>query len=86
MPTSPEWICETFEITGDEVDENGEWRKEMVHLCRKNLVECIKELIGNPQFCDKIQYTPEKVYANEDMTNQIYDKMWTGDWWWNMQV
>jgi hypothetical protein len=49
-------------------------------------VECIHELIGNPAFRDKMQYVPEKVYEDRDAKVRIFDEMWTGDWWWNLQV
>ncbi|KAI6039361.1 hypothetical protein EDC04DRAFT_2867989 [Pisolithus marmoratus] len=30
-------------------------------------------------------YVPECAYADERGENHIYDEMWTGDWWWDMQ-
>lgn len=49
-------------------------------------MECIRELIGNPAFRNKMQYAPEKVYEDLDGKVRILDEMWTGDWWWNLQV
>ena len=49
-------------------------------------MECIRELIGNPAFRDKMQYVPEKVYKDCDGNVRVFDEMWTGDWWWNLQV
>ena len=31
-------------------------------------------------------YVPERAYANAKGEDQIYDEMWTGDWWWETQV
>ena len=31
-------------------------------------------------------YAPEKVYTDKEGLNRRYDEMWTGDWWWEMQV
>jgi hypothetical protein len=54
LPDVPEWTCEVFEITGDQVDARdarGERKlTEEVELWRRDPVECIKELIGNPAF------------------------------------
>lgn len=80
------WTCELFEIVGDEKDEKGEFRREILHLWKRNPVECIRELIGNPAFRDHMQYVPEKVYEDEDGNVRIFDEMWTGEWWWNLQV
>jgi hypothetical protein len=33
-----------------------------------------------------MQYVPEKVYEDEDGNVRIFDEMWTGEWWWNLQV
>ena len=49
-------------------------------------MECIKELIGNPAFRDNLRYTPEKVYEDDEGNIQVFDEMWMGDWWWNLQV
>ena len=86
LPQGAKWICEPFEITGDERDENGELRREVLHLWKRNPVECIRELIGNPAFREKMQYVPEKVYEDRDGNVRVFDEMWTGDWWWNLQV
>ena len=75
-------MCEPFEIVSDEKDEKGEIWHEILHLWKQNPVECIHELIGNPAFRDHMQYIPEKVHEDEDGNVRIFDKMWTGEWWW----
>jgi hypothetical protein len=40
----------------------------------------------NLAFKDVMAFTPEKAFANAKGSNQVYNKMWTGDWWWDMQV
>ena len=42
-------------------------------------------LNGAP-FKDSLSYTPEKVYADAEGKERVYDEMWTGDWWWDVQV
>jgi hypothetical protein len=87
LPTnSPQWFCDSVKITGDLHGKNGELLTEEVELWRRDPVECVRELIGNPAFKDYMSYVPEKAYSSEDGTVRIYDKMWTGDWWWDIQV
>jgi hypothetical protein len=47
-------MCEPFEIVGDERDEKGKLRTEILHLWKRDPVECIRELIGNPAFREKM--------------------------------
>ena len=49
-------------------------------------IDCIRELIGNPMFRDVMRYAPERVYVDEEGTDRLYDNMWTGNWWWDLQV
>ena len=44
------WNIEFFEAVRDELDEGGQPCKETVVLWRRNPIDCIKELIGNPMF------------------------------------
>lgn len=75
-----------YEIEGDEQDDKGDARKETVELWRRDPVECVRELIGNPAFRDGMCFAPQQEYEDEEGTQRIYDEMWTADWWWNTQV
>ena len=86
LPHGPKWDCKPFEIIGDELDEKNQQRSEIIYLWKRNPVECIKELIGNPAFQNNLCYTPEKVYEEIEGKNRVFNEMWTGDWWWNLQV
>jgi hypothetical protein len=33
-----------------------------------------------------MRFAPEKAYEDSDAKNRIFDEMWTGDWWWDLQV
>ena len=59
---------------------------EELELWLHDPVACIQELIGNPAFKENILYSLEKVYADCQGRIWWYDEMWTGDWWWNIQV
>jgi hypothetical protein len=86
LPTGPEWTCEIVTVKGNVVDDNGACLEENVELWRRNPVECVKELIGNPLFKDYLSYIPEHAYIDNEGKERIYDEMWTADWWWNIQV
>jgi hypothetical protein len=90
LPDVPGWTCEIFEITGDKVDvrdASGEtMMTEEVELWRRDPVECIKDLIGNPAFREHMRFAPEKVFTDAKRENEKFGNMWTGEWWWNLQV
>ena len=59
---------------------------EKVELWQRDPIECIRELLSNPAFKDKIHYGPRKVYTNKSRTERVYGEMWMGQWWWKIQV
>jgi hypothetical protein len=59
---------------------------EKLELWRRDPIECVRELMGNPMFKDMLKYAPEKTYFDPDGKNRIYDEMWSADWWWDTQV
>ena len=44
------------------------------------------ELLGNPAFKNHIKCTPEQKYKDAEENIQVFDEMWTADWWWDTQV
>ncbi|KAI6155504.1 hypothetical protein BKA82DRAFT_3967408 [Pisolithus tinctorius] len=86
LQTGPAWTCEMIDVVGDAVTEDGSWRQEQVELWRRDPVECVMELIGNPAFRDAMAYSPERAYTDSKGTNHIYDEMWTANWWWDTSI
>ena len=84
LPTGPDWVCDIVNIVGDlEGPEGG----RMGELWCHNPLDCIKELIGNPAFKDKMVYEPAaQFFIDKYHTNCIIDEAWTVDWWWKTQV
>ncbi|KAI0361041.1 hypothetical protein OH77DRAFT_1443024 [Trametes cingulata] len=82
LPVGPEWICDIVEITGDRVGADGQFVTENVEIWRRNPVDCIRQLIGNPVYDGHIAYAPVKV--TRDGT-RYYSETNTADWWWTMQ-
>ncbi|KAJ3551425.1 hypothetical protein NM688_g4710 [Phlebia brevispora] len=86
LPQGPSWLCETFESKGDELDEEGNQRIEYLELWRHDPLECIRELIGNPIFCEYLRYAPEEVFEDVYGEKLMYSEMWTAEWWRDLQV
>ncbi|KAF8814138.1 hypothetical protein BYT27DRAFT_7206323 [Phlegmacium glaucopus] len=85
LPHGPEWKFTPFQIVGDIEDHRGEFQTEEAELWHRDPIDCIKELLGNPVFKDKLNYAPSKVYQDAERTNREYGEMWTADWWWDTQ-
>jgi len=86
LPTGLGWQCEIVDVVGDTLDDNGKPMGEKLELWRRDPLECIQELLGNPVFKDHVSYVPERVYTSTEGEERVYDEMWTGDWWWNTQA
>ncbi|KAJ6611660.1 hypothetical protein B0H10DRAFT_2437370 [Mycena sp. CBHHK59/15] len=84
LPEGPEWFCHPFELLGDELDADGNPKKEVLELWHRDPIECVRELLGNPAFTNQ-GYAPFRVFKNGNRTNREYSEMWTADWWWNIQ-
>ncbi|KII83546.1 hypothetical protein PLICRDRAFT_58393 [Plicaturopsis crispa FD-325 SS-3] len=85
LPKGPEWDCVPITVTGNKIGEGGKLRTEDVELWRRNPVEVIRDLMGNPAFRDHMAYAPERVFTDAEGNMRAYDEMWTGDYWWEMQ-
>jgi hypothetical protein len=59
--------------------------EELVFYWR-DVLECIQSLYGNPKFAQDLAFLPERHYTYHACTSQIYNEMYTGDWWWSIQV
>ncbi|OBZ67180.1 hypothetical protein A0H81_13050 [Grifola frondosa] len=81
LPQGPTWICEPFEVTGDLKDEKGQTQVENVELWRRDPVECIRELLGNPAFKDDLRYAPEKMYGDRRAMNGYMMRCGVVTWW-----
>ncbi|KAG1805062.1 uncharacterized protein HD556DRAFT_1196303, partial [Suillus plorans] len=86
LPHGPAWSCKKVTVCGNHEDENGKLLQEEVELWSWDLVECMKELIGNPSFKADIAYSPARAYSDRAGEHRIIDKMWMADWWAEKQV
>ncbi|KAI0054641.1 hypothetical protein BV25DRAFT_1816783 [Artomyces pyxidatus] len=75
LPERPGFRCEEIEIDG-----------ETYEVYFRDVMECVRELYGNPEFAHYMAYAPERHFADEEMKNRLYGEMHTGDWWWHVQT
>lgn len=69
------------------VDAKGEPMTEALELWKRDPVELVRELIGNPAFKDSLRYAPERILEElKGKVSRRYSEMWTADWWWETQV
>jgi hypothetical protein len=59
---------------------------EELELWRRDPVECVRELIGNPSFRMAMKFAPERLFEDSSKKVRIYNEAWTGDFWWEIQV
>lgn len=79
LPHGPEWT--------DHIIDIGEGRYRRWHvLFKRNILDIIRELIGNPRFKRFMRFTPERHWTSQNCKFRAYSEMWTGNWWWRMQV
>ena len=86
LPPGVQWNLENIKLTGDMVDEEGNTMTEELELWYRDPVECIRELVGNPMFQDAMKYAPEKLFEDKEGNDEVVNEMWTGEWWWKLQV
>lgn len=79
-------MCRIIRTVGKLLGEDGGPIIEEHELWIHNPIECVHGLIGNPAFREYMAYALEKTYADKHGRVQRYDEMWTGDWWWKVQV
>jgi hypothetical protein len=88
LPTqATRWTCDIVTSPGNQLTNDGESvPPERLELWRRDPVECMRELMGNPILKESLDYAPQKHFMDEEGNNRLFDEMWTGDWWWNTQV
>lgn len=81
------WTCDIVTLKGNQFNEDGELLPpEKLELWRRDPVECVMELLGNPAFKNHIKCAPEQKYKDAEGKIWVFDEMWTADWWWDTQV
>ena len=88
LPTqAARWTCDIITSTGNQLTDEGDpVPSERLELWRRDPVECLMELMGNPMFENSLEYAPQRNYMDKEGNVRMFDEMWTGEWWWNTQV
>jgi hypothetical protein len=80
LPGAPQWHWTDIE------PESGEAVADLTMFWR-DPIECIQHLLEDPYLSQNMTFAPRRVYTSDaENKNRIYNEMWTGDWWWRMQV
>ncbi|KAG0692373.1 hypothetical protein DFH29DRAFT_985800 [Suillus ampliporus] len=80
-----EWQLKRISVEGNKLTNEVKYETEDLELWMRDPVECIHELMANPEFNHMVSYVPERVFSDAEGKTRWFDEMWTGDWWWEMQ-
>jgi len=61
-------------VDGDHAGEDGKMMFEELELWRRDPVECIQELLGNPVLDGDISYAPVQYFTDSTGTNHVIDE------------
>ena len=59
---------------------------ETLELHFRNILACIRSIYGDPEFAQDLAVAPERHYTDQERTDRVFNEMYTGDWWWAVQV
>lgn len=60
-----------IDVCGDVVGEDGTLKHEQLELWRRDPIECVQDLMGNPAFRDAMSYVPQRAYTDANGENRI---------------
>ena len=83
LPTGTPWICDVITVNGTLTGPNGQLLTEELELWRRDPVDCVRELMGNPAFKPYMSLKPVRV---SQRGVRYYGEMNTSEWWWHTQV
>ncbi|KAF8056055.1 hypothetical protein FPV67DRAFT_1566591 [Lyophyllum atratum] len=58
---------------------------EVCEVFFRDIIACIRALLGDPDFAVYLIFVPEKHYTDGAQTVRMYHDMHTGKWWWSTQ-
>ncbi|PBK89361.1 hypothetical protein ARMGADRAFT_1047237 [Armillaria gallica] len=83
------WRCEEFDCEGDILDKRDssgrKMKTEHLEMWYRDPIEIVRELLGNPIFKDVMAYAPIQLFTDAEGKEQVFNEMWTGEWWWKIQ-
>ncbi|QRV91854.1 hypothetical protein RhiJN_19872 [Ceratobasidium sp. AG-Ba] len=85
LPKGPEWTKWTTVITGNRKDRSGNALTETATMFKRDTLEAVAELVGDPRFADQMSFAPEEAFVDEAKTCRIFDEMKSGTAWARVQ-
>jgi hypothetical protein len=81
LERGPDWSKEVMTVTTPDGSESF-----IVH--KRNPVDIVRHLLGLVRLRSHMHYGPEKhtTVTLDGRRVRMYSEMWTGEWWWRMQV
>ncbi|KAJ7817000.1 hypothetical protein B0H13DRAFT_2242347 [Mycena leptocephala] len=76
LPGGVKWQCKEIDVKGDLPDLD----KDPTSATMRG-----ETLIGNPMFRNAMRFGPEELYTDEKGQIRLFEEMWTGDWWKEIQ-
>jgi hypothetical protein len=59
---------------------------QIYQLHSRDVLDCIRAIFGDPEFAQDLVFAPKHCYTDHERTQRVYSDMYTGDWWWSVQV
>ena len=75
LPGCPPFKCQDIHIGG-----------QTLQFHFRDILHCIHGIYGDPEFVRDLVFAPERHYVDHERTCRVYSEMYTGDWWWSVQV
>ena len=50
----------------------------------RDSLEILRDMVGDKRLSPHIHWAPQKITNSKK--DRVYSELWSGDWWWNMQV
>jgi hypothetical protein len=60
------------------------WAPMKLSYWKRDMLEIMKDMVGDVRLVQHMEWAPKKVYNRDG--KRLYNELWTGDWWWEMQV
>ncbi|KAJ1299410.1 hypothetical protein OPQ81_002640 [Rhizoctonia solani] len=81
----PCWKCIEKKIIGTLKNSKGQFLTEDIEIWVRDIIEVVKELIGNSAYGKQLVFVPQKIFLDAEKQNQKIDEMWTANWWSRIQ-
>jgi hypothetical protein len=81
LERGPGWSEEEVNVTTPEGSES-------FIVCKRDPVNIVRHLLGLVCLRTHLHYGPERhtTVTVNSVRVRVYSEMWTGEWWWRMQV